>query len=649
MEAEGKPSQVSDIGWSAGSATESCGMPAPNGETVLLGGFKESGGEEGVLVLDAYLEEITHSPRVETFEFGPGGSVTGCPKASLSAPRMILGEDQNAHEAPTGETVILSSELKGADAKSVEWQFKYKNPKTSEEGTETAKQTGGEFQTPAGYEFQPLEYQFKHAGNYEVTEIAKADDLAGEEVKAAEVLKITVVETKPVVTESPVSTKVVEGSSAKFKAAATGATSVQWQVKKGGGAFENDTTDAGVTTDELTVEHTTGSESGYQYRAEFKNGAGETPTTAATLTVETKPVVTESPASTKVVEGGSAKFKAAATGATSVQWQVKKGGGAFENDTTDAGVTTDELTVEHTTGSESGYQYRAEFKNGAGETPTAAATLTVEAAAKAPVVTESPASTKVVEGSSAKFKAAATGATSVQWQVKKGGGAFENDTTDAGVTSDELTVEHTTTSESGYQYRAEFKNGAGETPTTAATLTVEAAPKHENEEKPQAKENPEAKEKQEAKERQEAKEKQEAEEKAKGEAKGGVASYIASLAGTSFSVAGSGAVTLKVSCPSGAAQCTGSVTLRTLTAVSAKTHARRKAILTLASASFVVGGGQTKVLTLHLSATARSLLQRSGTLRVRAAVLSHEPSGASHSAQLVLTLRLVKPAAHKKH
>jgi hypothetical protein len=93
------------------------------------------------------------------------------------------------------------------------------------------------------------------------------------------------------------------------------------------------------------------------------------------------------------------------------------------------------------------------------------------------------------------------------------------------------------------------------------------------------------------------------------------------------------------------------VTLRTLTAVSAGAHAAKtkskKAILTLASASFSVSGGSVKFVTLHLSAKARRLLARAHKLRARATVLAHDPAGASNTALSVVTLTLAK--AKRKH
>jgi PKD repeat protein len=119
----------------------------------------------------------------------------------------------------------------------------------------------------------------------------------------------------------------------------------------------------------------------------------------------------------------------------------------------------------------------------------------------------------------------------------------------------------------------------------------------------------------------------------------------AKLASTALAASTSGALTIKVSCPAGESSCSGTVALRTLDAVSAsagraaKAKKAKKAILTLASGSFSVAGGKTKTVTLHLSAKARALLSRTHSLRVRATIVAHDPSGATHTTQAVVTLR----------
>jgi hypothetical protein len=131
----------------------------------------------------------------------------------------------------------------------------------------------------------------------------------------------------------------------------------------------------------------------------------------------------------------------------------------------------------------------------------------------------------------------------------------------------------------------------------------------------------------------------------------------ATLAGNSLSVGPTGSVSLKVGCPASDSSCSGSITLRTQGAVAARVSARgarnskarkrRKAVVTLASGSFTVVGGQTATVTLHLSAAGRALLARAHTLHVLAIVLAHDPAGASHTTQTTVTLRA--PAKSKRH
>jgi hypothetical protein len=129
----------------------------------------------------------------------------------------------------------------------------------------------------------------------------------------------------------------------------------------------------------------------------------------------------------------------------------------------------------------------------------------------------------------------------------------------------------------------------------------------------------------------------------------------AALAGTSLNINSSGAVTLKVTCPSGDSSCSGTLTLRTLEAVAARTAGRHrkgkhKAILTLATGSFTVAGGQIQAVTLRLSPTARALLVRVHVLRAQVTLVAHNPAGATHTTQTTITLRApVKAKRHRKH
>jgi hypothetical protein len=159
-----------------------------------------------------------------------------------------------------------------------------------------------------------------------------------------------------------------------------------------------------------------------------------------------------------------------------------------------------------------------------------------------------------------------------------------------------------------------------------------------------------------AKEEAERKAKEEAEHKVgqeKGNVGGGSATESppeARLASSAVTVSAKGALSVQVSCPSGDTSCAGTVTLRTAGAVSARSHKKsKKAVLTLASGLFSVSGGHTTAVTLHLSAKALSLLQRSHSLRASAVVTAHDPAGASQTTQSTVTLRLSKSSHGHRH
>jgi|HubBroStandDraft_2_1064218.scaffolds.fasta_scaffold04867_2 hypothetical protein len=264
-------------------------------------------------------------------------------------------------------------------------------------------------------------------------------------------------------------------------------------------------------------------------------------------------------------------------------------------------------------------------------------TVTVEPQAGAPAapkVTRQPANDSVTEPVKATFVAEASGSPKpkVQWQLS----TEKSKWTDVpGATTDTLTIESTKVAESGHEYRAVFSNSQGEATSNAATLTV----KEKEASSPPPASPP-----------------------AGGGGSSTTTPIIAVLphveskpaavpdavvASTTVTVSSSGALAIKVTCPAGETSCIGSVTLRTLTAVSASSGMAgaaksKRAILTLANGSFSVAGGASQTLKLHLSSTARKLLAHSHTLRVRATLVAHDPAGAQHTGVQTLTLRLAK-------
>ena len=284
----------------------------------------------------------------------------------------------------------------------------------------------------------------------------------------------------PVITSQPSDITEPSGDSAAFAAAASGnpTPTVQWQVSTDGGTtWTNDTTDAGATTNTLTVASTTDADSGNEYRAIFTNSQGSVTSNAATLFTGA-PNITSEPTTQLARPGGTATFTATAVGnpTPTLQWQVSTNqGGTWTNDTTDAGATTNTLTVSSITSSENDYWYRmvATNKYGAAYTYSGVGLIVT---ADSPIVATQPVSQTVVAGQTATFTSTATGSPqpTVQWQVSTDGGLTWSAI--SGATSTTLTVASTTTAMSGYEYRAYFLNSSGADTSSAATLTVTPPP-----------------------------------------------------------------------------------------------------------------------------------------------------------------------------
>jgi len=111
----------------------------------------------------------------------------------------------------------------------------------------------------------------------------------------------------------------------------------------------------------------------------------------------------------------------------------------------------------------------------------------------------------------------------------------------------------------------------------------------------------------------------------------------ARVVGSSLSAGAAGGVRVRISCPAGESWCIGTVTLRTLHALSTGLH-RRRAILTLASGSFSLAGGGVQTLTLQLRRSGRTLLARQRRIAAQAVLAAHDPAGAQHTGVEVVAL-----------
>ena len=399
----------------------------------------------------SYSFTVSEADRGEEFQAvftNVAGSVTSNP-ATLTLQAAPAVTVQPASQTITADQpVTFTASATGTPLPTVQWQVSFDGVNFSDiAGAIGATYSSTVSQSESGEEFQ-----------------AVFTNSAGSATSKPATLTV---QTAPAVTTQPTSQTTLAGRPVTFTAAASGTPTpaVQWQVSTDGVDFNNI---PGATGASYTFTASQ-AQSGEQFEAVFSNGAGNSISNVATLTVQTAPVIATQPTSQAIAAGRQATFIVAAGGTPTptVQWQVSTNVVNFTNIT---GATSTSYTVTATQ-AQSGEQFQAVFTNAAGSVTSDPATLTVPTA---PAVTTQPSSQTITGGQQVTFTAAASGAPTptLQWQVSTDGVSFTNITA-ATSASYSFTASQ---ADSGEEFQAVFTNSAGSATSDPATLTVQTAP-----------------------------------------------------------------------------------------------------------------------------------------------------------------------------
>ena len=274
-------------------------------------------------------------------------------------------------------------------------------------------------------------------------------------------LGVSATAVKPAIATQPAHQSVITGETATFTVTASGTAPFTYQWKKNGANIPS------ATSDSYTTPATSIADSGLAYSVVVTNSAGTVTSKDATLTVTAtaeKPAITTQPEAQTVTEGQTATFSVTATG-TSPGYQWKKNGTDIE------GVTTSSHTTDATAIGDSGAVFTVVVTNSVGSVTSSGATLTVNAAAVAPVaptITAQPTAREVDPGNTATFSVTATGTAPLSYQWKKNG------TDISGATSNTYNTPATTNADIGavLAYSVVVTNSAGSVTSSNATLTV---------------------------------------------------------------------------------------------------------------------------------------------------------------------------------
>jgi len=284
---------------------------------------------------------------------------------------------------------------------------------------------------------------------------------AGTVTSAAATLTVNAAMVAPTITAQPTSHTVTAGQAATFTVVAAGTAPLSYQWQKNGVNV------AGAASASYTTPVTTTADSGASFDVVVSNTAGTVTSAAATLTVNAAPVaptITTQPGNQTVTAGQTATFNVVATGTAPLNYQWQKSGVNI------AGATSTGYTTPVTATSDSGSTFAVVVTNTAGTVTSAAATLTVNAAAVAPTITAQPGNQTVMAGQTATFNVVATGTAPLGYQWQKNGVNI------AGATATSYTTPVTSVTDSGSTFRVIASNTAGTVTSSAATLTVNPAP-----------------------------------------------------------------------------------------------------------------------------------------------------------------------------
>ena len=175
------------------------------------------------------------------------------------------------------------------------------------------------------------------------------------------------VNTPPAITGQPVSQSATAGQTATFSVTATGTAPLGYQWRKNGANI------SGATASSYTTPATASTDNGAQFTVIITNVAGTVTSSAATLTVNSPPLITVQPLNQTVVVGQTATFSVTATGTAPLSYQWQKNGAAI------SGATSSAYTTPATTTSDNGAQFSVTITNSIASVTSNTITLTVTA------------------------------------------------------------------------------------------------------------------------------------------------------------------------------------------------------------------------------------------------------------------------------
>ena len=203
------------------------------------------------------------------------------------------------------------------------------------------------------------------------------------------------------------------------------------------------------------------------YTVIVSNAWGSVTSGAATLTVNSPPVITNQPQGLAVVAGAMASFTVGVAGTAPFTYAWQKNGMNLADGGEISGSATTTLILDNTVTNDSG-SYTIVIANSLGSVTSAVATLTVTLP---PTISGQPQSLFVTNGSPASFSVAASGTAPLVYVWQKNGANLSNGGNVSGAGTGKLILSTTTTNDTG-SYAVIVSNSWGSVTSSAVALTV---------------------------------------------------------------------------------------------------------------------------------------------------------------------------------
>jgi hypothetical protein len=262
------------------------------------------------------------------------------------------------------------------------------------------------------------------------------------------------VNTAPTVDTNPTSQEVCEGTPVTFSVSGSGSPAPTFQWRKGGSNI------AGATSSSYSIGGVTPGDGG-SYDCVLTNSCGSATSGAATLTVDTAPVVIDQPADQSACSGGSATFTVSGGGTPSPTFQWRKGG------TDIPGANAASLTISPVAATDQG-TYDCVLTNACGSTNSSPATLTVNSPVS---IDTQPAPQAVASGGTATFTVGASGTAPLSYQWRKDSVNLTDGGHVAGSLTSTLTITPAGAADAG-SYDCIVSNVCGPLDSSGAALTI---------------------------------------------------------------------------------------------------------------------------------------------------------------------------------